>query len=182
MSSRVAPGIIIGATSLVVLAIALFALYSKKLAGRWRTVYVVTAVMAQFFNVLVVQSFMKIPALHAMPPAGEESIVKITQLCPLVLFIVLGIAAGKKFHRRLRRLNLPRGSRAPALECGQDWEARVSVARNVRFRKRILQADLTLHCADDALSVFRSSVQVIPWGRRSRGGRGLCNPYLPFPL
>ena len=98
--TKVTPGIIIGAISLVVLAIALFALYSKKLAGGWRTVYVVTAVMAQFFNVLVLiaQSFRKIPALHAMASTGEESIVKITQLCALVLLIVLGIAAGKRFH------------------------------------------------------------------------------------
>lgn len=97
--TKVTPGIIIGAISLVVLAIALFALYTKKLTGGWRTVYVVTAVLAQFFNVLVliVQSFMKIPALHAMAPTGEESIVKITQLCALVLCIVLGVVAGKNF-------------------------------------------------------------------------------------
>jgi hypothetical protein len=98
--TKVTPGIIIGAISLVVLAIALFALYSKKLAGGWRTVYVVTAVMAQFFNVLVlvVQSFMKIPALHATAPTGEESIVKITQLCALLLCIILGVFAAKRFR------------------------------------------------------------------------------------
>ena len=97
--TKVTPGIIIGAISLVVLAIALFALYAKKLTGSWRTVYVVTAVLAQFFNVLVliVQSFEKIPALHAMAPTGEESIVKITQVCALVLCIVLGVVAGKNF-------------------------------------------------------------------------------------
>jgi hypothetical protein len=95
----VTPGIVIGAISLAVLAIALFAFYSKKLLGGWRTVYVVTAVMAQFFNVLVlvVQSFRKVPALHAMAPTGEESIVKVTQLCALLLCIVLGIVAGKRF-------------------------------------------------------------------------------------
>jgi hypothetical protein len=95
----VTPGIVIGAISLAVLAIALFAFYSKKLLGGWRKVYVVTAVMAQFFNVLVlvVQSFRKVPALHAMAPTGEESIVKVTQLCALLLCIVLGIVAGKRF-------------------------------------------------------------------------------------
>jgi hypothetical protein len=97
--TKVTPGLVIGTISLVVLAVALFALYSKKLSGGWRTVYVTTAVIAQFFNVLVliVQSFMKIPALHAMAPTGEESIVKIVQVCALVLLIVLGVAAGKKF-------------------------------------------------------------------------------------
>ncbi|HWZ98031.1 MAG TPA: hypothetical protein VN025_09740 [Candidatus Dormibacteraeota bacterium] len=101
----VTPGIVIGAISLVALAIAAFALYSKKLAGSWRAVYVTTAVMAQFFNVLVliVQSFMKIPALHAMAPTGDEPIVKIVQVCALLLLIVLGIAAGKKFHPELAR-------------------------------------------------------------------------------
>ena len=98
--TKVTPGVVIGAISLVVLAIALFALYSKKLSGGWRTVYVTTAVIAQFFNVLVliVQSFRKIPALHAMAPTGEEGVVKITQLCALVLLIALGVVAAKKFR------------------------------------------------------------------------------------
>jgi hypothetical protein len=98
--TKVTPGLVLGALSLLVLAIALFALYSKKLAGGWRAAYVTTAVIAQFFNVLVliVQSFMKIPALHAMAPTGDEPVVKIVQVCALLLLIVLGIAAGKKFH------------------------------------------------------------------------------------
>ena len=97
--TKVTPGLVIGTISLVILAIALFALYSKKLAGGWRTVYVVTAVIAQFFNVLVliVQSFMKISALHALAPTGEEGIVKIVQVCALILLIVLGVVAAKKF-------------------------------------------------------------------------------------
>jgi len=98
-NTKITPGMVIGAISLVVLAIALFALYSKKLAGGWRTVYVVTAVMAQFFNVLVliVQSFMKIPALRAMAPTPDASIIKICQLVALVLLVILGVIAGKKF-------------------------------------------------------------------------------------
>ena len=97
--TKVTPGLVIGGISLVVLAIALFALYSKKLAGGWRAVYVVTAVIAQFFNVLVLiaQSFMKIKALHAMAPTGEEPVVKIVQVCALVLCIALGVIAGKNF-------------------------------------------------------------------------------------
>jgi hypothetical protein len=99
--TKVTPGLVIGTISLVILAIALFAFYPKRLAGSWRTVYVVTAVIAQFFNVLVliVQSFRKISALHALAPTGEESIVKIVQVCALVLLIVLGAIAAKKFKR-----------------------------------------------------------------------------------
>jgi hypothetical protein len=97
--TKVTPGLVIGAISLVVLAVALFALYSKKLSGGWRTVYVTTAVIAQFFNVLVliVQSFMKIPALHAMAPTPDASIIKICQLVALLLLIILGIVAAKGF-------------------------------------------------------------------------------------
>ena len=97
--TRVTPGIVIGAISLLILAIALFARYSKGMNGAWRTIYVVTAVIAQFFNVLVLiaQSFTKIPALRAMAPTGEESIVKIVQVSALAVCIVLGVIAGKNF-------------------------------------------------------------------------------------
>lgn len=99
--TKLTPGLVIGTISLVMLAIALFALYSKRLAGGWRTVYVVTAVIAQFFNVLVliVQSFMKIRVLHALAPTGEEAIVKIVQVCALVLLIVLGVVASRNFRK-----------------------------------------------------------------------------------
>src|SRR5260221_7112925 len=48
--TKVTPGLVIGGISLLVLAIALFAVYSKKLAGGWGAVYVVTAGIAQFFH------------------------------------------------------------------------------------------------------------------------------------
>ncbi|GAC1637250.1 MAG: hypothetical protein NVS9B14_17050 [Candidatus Acidiferrum sp.] len=99
--TKVTPGLVIGTISLVILGIALFAFYAKKLAGGWRTTYVVSAVIAQFFNVLVliVQSFMKIGALHAMAPKGDEMVVKIVQICALVLLIVLGVMASKNFKK-----------------------------------------------------------------------------------
>lgn len=96
---KLTPGLVIGVISLVVLAIALFAFYSKKLAGGWRTTYVVAAVLAQFLNVLVlvVQSFQKIPALHAHAPTDDAPIVKICQLGALVLCAILGVFAAKGF-------------------------------------------------------------------------------------
>jgi hypothetical protein len=45
------PGLGLAAVSLVVLAIALLALYGKHLAGAWRWIYVATAVTALYFNV-----------------------------------------------------------------------------------------------------------------------------------
>ena len=97
---HVTPGIILGILSLVVLAIAIPARYSFRMAGKWRAIYVVTAVIALYFNcfVLIAQSFLKIPALHALAPKGNEPPFAIAQGILLVLFIVLGIRAVKKFH------------------------------------------------------------------------------------
>jgi hypothetical protein len=94
------PGIILGILSLIVLAIAVLARYSFHMAGKWRTIYVITAVIALYFNcfVLIAQSFQKIPALHALAPKGNEPPFAIAQGILLVLFIVLGVLAVKKFH------------------------------------------------------------------------------------
>jgi hypothetical protein len=97
---HVTPGIILGILSLVVLAIAIPARYSFRMAGKWRAIYVITAVIALYFNcfVLIAQSFLKIPALHALAPKGNEPPFAIAQGILLVLFIVAGILAVKKFH------------------------------------------------------------------------------------
>jgi hypothetical protein len=74
-NTTITPGMIVGAISLVVLAVALFALYGRHLAGRWRTAFVVTATFALYLNVfvLVIQSFIKIPALHTLAPSIPPS-------------------------------------------------------------------------------------------------------------
>src|SRR5262245_22575150 len=71
---RLLPSHIVGAISLVVLAIAIVARYRHRMARGWRATYVVTAVMALYFNVfvLVVQSFQKVPALAALAPTQSE--------------------------------------------------------------------------------------------------------------
>jgi glucose-6-phosphate-specific signal transduction histidine kinase len=98
--THLSPAHKLGIISLVVLAIAILARYSFHMAGSWRWIYVVTAAMALYLNVfvLVVQSFEKVPALHAMAPTQTEGPFKIAQLVVLVLFIVLTIAAVRKFH------------------------------------------------------------------------------------
>jgi hypothetical protein len=101
----ITPGIILGIISLVVLALSLYALYGKKLAGGWRTTFVITAVLAQYFNffVLIAQSFMKVPALHTLAPTGSEGPFKIAQLTALIVFVVLGFLATRNFrHAELR--------------------------------------------------------------------------------
>ena len=94
------PGIILGILSLVVLAIAVPARYSFHMAGKWRAIYVVTAVIALYFNcfVLIAQSFQKLPTLHALAPKGNEPPFAIAQGILLVLFIAAGTLAVKKFR------------------------------------------------------------------------------------
>lgn len=96
------PSHILGILSLVVLAIAIPARYSFHLAGPWRRTYVITAVIAFYFNffVLIVQSFMKVPALHSLAPTGSEPPFLIAQIVTLVAFFVLGSLAVIRFHER----------------------------------------------------------------------------------
>jgi hypothetical protein len=90
----------VGILSLVVLAVAILARYAFHLAGAWRWLYVVGAVVALYFNVfvLVVQAFEKAPALRALAPTQSEPPFLITQLIVLVLFVVLGIFAVNRFR------------------------------------------------------------------------------------
>ena len=71
---HVLPSHIVGAISLVALVIAIVARYAFNHSGAWRWIYVVTALLAQWFNVfvLVAQGFMKVPALKALAPTQSE--------------------------------------------------------------------------------------------------------------
>jgi hypothetical protein len=99
-STSFGPPQIVGAISLVVLAIAIAALYLGHLAGAWRWIYVVTAVLALYLNVFVgvAQSFDKIPALHALAPTATETPFKVAQLIVLLIFVWLGFRALKRFR------------------------------------------------------------------------------------
>ena len=90
----------VGIISLLVLAVAIFARYSRHLAGGWRRTYAITAMIALYLNVfvLIVQAFRKVPALEAMAPTQSEPPFKITQLVVLLIFIALTIAAAIRFR------------------------------------------------------------------------------------
>jgi hypothetical protein len=90
----------VGIISLVVLAAAIVARYALHLAGAWGPVYVVCAAVALYLNVFVgvVQAFQKVPALTKLAPKQTELPFVVTQLVVLVLFIVLTIAAAKRFR------------------------------------------------------------------------------------
>lgn len=95
----------IGLISLVVLGIALVALYPQRLTGTWRAVYVVTAAIALYLNcfVGVVQAFQKVPFLHQFAPTQtKEPAFVIAQLALLGLFVYLTARALKRFPGRSR--------------------------------------------------------------------------------
>ena len=102
VSDKLLPSHIIGALSLVLLAIACVALYAMKLSGWWRWIYAVTALLALYFNtfVLVIQSFLKIPALTAVAPGNPPSgpVFAVVQGVVLVFFVLMIIGAVRRFR------------------------------------------------------------------------------------
>jgi len=98
------PPHVVGAISLVVLAVALVAVYGKKLAGAWRLVYVGCAILALYLNVFVgvVQSFGKFAYLNKFAPTGSEPAFVATQAVVLILFILVGIVAVRRYHPLLK--------------------------------------------------------------------------------
>ncbi len=94
------PARAVGILSLLVLALAIAALYAFKLSGSWRLIYVVCAVIALYFNVfvLVAQTFQKVAFFHALAPTQKEPPFAIAQGIVFVAFIAAGVAAAKKFH------------------------------------------------------------------------------------
>lgn len=89
------PARIVGVLELVIVAVAAVALYIKHLARVWHGIYIVSIVLAVYFNAFVAatQAFLKIGSLHTLAPTGKEPPFLIAQLLTLVLFVVVGIAA-----------------------------------------------------------------------------------------
>jgi hypothetical protein len=102
----VLPSHIVGAISLILLAIAGYALYARRLDGGWRRTYAITAMIAFYLLVfvLVAQLFMKVPALQALAPTQAEPPFAIAQGAVLVIFIVLTFLAIRRFTRSELRL------------------------------------------------------------------------------
>ena len=100
--TQLLPSHMVGILSLVLLAIACIALYGMKLAGPWRWIYVVTAMLSLYFNVfvLVIQSFLKVPALTALAPGNPPSgpVFAVVQGIVLVFFVLVIIGAWRRFR------------------------------------------------------------------------------------
>ena len=99
-ADKLLPSHVVGIISLVVLAIALAALYAFRLAGAWRWIYVVSALLALYFNcfVGVAQSFQKVAFLHPLAPTGSEPPFLVAQLAVMAIFIAIGVLAVKRYH------------------------------------------------------------------------------------
>jgi hypothetical protein len=104
-SSSFGPSLVIGLLSLVILALALLALYVNHLAGVWRWIYGVTAVLALYLNAVVgvVQAFQKIAFLHALAPTQKEPPFFIAQLLVLAFFALIAVICLKNFPARTVR-------------------------------------------------------------------------------
>ncbi|MBV9494343.1 MAG: hypothetical protein JOZ54_08850 [Acidobacteria bacterium] len=87
------PAHVVGVISLIVLALAGIAMQTD-----WRKTYAISSVIALYLNcfVLVVQSFQKVPALHALAPKGNEPPFAVVQLIVLALFVWMGFLAARR--------------------------------------------------------------------------------------
>jgi len=96
------PSHMVGLLSLVLLAIACIALYVMNLRGAWRWIYALTALVALYLNVfvLVIQSFLKVPALHALAPSvpPAEPPFAIAQGIVLVFFVIVIIGVIRRYR------------------------------------------------------------------------------------
>jgi hypothetical protein len=98
--SQLLPSHVVGIISLVLLALAVLALYVFRLEGAGRWIYVVSASIALYLNVFVgvVQAFQKLAFLQPLAPTQSEPPFVVTQLAVLAIFIVLTLLAVRSFH------------------------------------------------------------------------------------
>jgi len=93
------PAIGVGILCILIFLPTLYAKYRTSLTGIWRLVYVVGSTALLYFNcfVLIAQSFQKVPPLHALAPTGSEPPFAIAQGILLVVAIVVGFRAVRRF-------------------------------------------------------------------------------------
>jgi hypothetical protein len=104
-SAAFGPPHVVGVISLLILAIAIIALYVNHLAGAARWLYIGSAILALYLNVFVgvVQAFQKVSFLHALAPTQKEPPFLVAQLLVLVFFVFVALIALKDFPARTIR-------------------------------------------------------------------------------
>ncbi|MDE1146957.1 MAG: hypothetical protein PW843_10090 [Azospirillaceae bacterium] len=90
----------VGVLSLLILVVAIVALYLFHLRGWWRVLYAASLTASVFFLafVAVAQSFQKVAALNALAPTGSEPPFAVAEGVVLLLFIALGVLAARRFR------------------------------------------------------------------------------------
>jgi hypothetical protein len=98
--TKLLPSHIVGIISLVILGIALLAVYVYGATGPWRWIYVASAIAALYLNVFVavVQSFLKFPPLKQLAPTQTEPPFAVAQGIVLIVFIALFVCAVRTFR------------------------------------------------------------------------------------
>jgi hypothetical protein len=93
------PSHALGIVSILVLALTMPAPYVFHLADAWRRGYVIGAIFALYLNVfvLIAQFLMKIPTTKALAPTLTEPPFLGTQIVIMLIFIVLGVLATRRF-------------------------------------------------------------------------------------
>lgn len=99
----VTPAIIVGSLCVLIFIPTALARYRFHLAGIWRPVFIVGAMVLLFFNclVLIVQSFQKIPVLNALAPNGNEPPILAAQVALLVVCVLVGYFSIRRFRPTL---------------------------------------------------------------------------------
>jgi hypothetical protein len=94
------PAIVLGFITLPFLLLAAVAWYTGRLRGTWRVIYALSALILLYLDafVAVVQSFEKIGPLHVLAPTGKEAPFAVAQGLVLLVFIVIGYLAVKRFR------------------------------------------------------------------------------------
>jgi hypothetical protein len=94
------PARVVGAISLVLLALAAIALYSFRLAGLARPKYIASATAALYLNVFVgvAQAFQKVSLLSSLAPTQSEPPFLVAQTIVLAVFVLFGVLAVRRFH------------------------------------------------------------------------------------
>jgi hypothetical protein len=99
----VTPGIAVGVLCVIIFIPTALARYGFQMQGIWRLVFVIGSLALLFFNclILIVQSFQKIPQLHALAPTDSSPPVAISQGVLLVIFLIVGFLSVRRFRPAL---------------------------------------------------------------------------------
>ncbi|HEY4344468.1 MAG TPA: hypothetical protein VGN05_08990 [Parvibaculum sp.] len=94
------PSHLFGIISLALLVPTLYARYVRRLTGAWRWIYIVGAAVLLYLNVfvLVVQLFLKVPAINALAPTQTELPFVLSHAAALALFVILGFLSVRRFR------------------------------------------------------------------------------------